>query len=77
MSVGTEHGIHCYPWLWIFTTSLSSGRIPLWYCLEPDGLLLIKGYSPMVYVNETRPLLQGARLTAFELMKAGIDVTDL
>ena len=29
----------------------------------------------MVYVNETRPLLQGARLTAYELMRAGIDVT--
>lgn len=28
-----------------------------------------------VYVNETRPLLQGARLTAWELDQAGIDVT--
>ncbi len=28
-----------------------------------------------VYADETRPLLQGARLTAWELMKAGIDVT--
>ncbi len=28
-----------------------------------------------VYVNETRPLLQGARLTAFELNHAGIAVT--
>ncbi len=27
-----------------------------------------------VYVNETRPLLQGARLTAWELKQAGIDV---
>jgi methylthioribose-1-phosphate isomerase len=27
-----------------------------------------------VYVDETRPLLQGARLTAWELSKAGIDV---
>jgi len=28
-----------------------------------------------VYADETRPLLQGARLTAWELKKAGIDVT--
>ena len=28
-----------------------------------------------VYVDETRPLLQGARLTAWELQQAGIDVT--
>ena len=34
-----------------------------------------QGYSPKVYCDETRPLLQGARLTAYELMKAGIDVT--
>ena len=30
-----------------------------------------------VYADETRPLLQGARLTAFELLAAGIDVTVL
>ena len=28
-----------------------------------------------VYADETRPLLQGSRLTTWELMKAGIDVT--
>lgn len=28
-----------------------------------------------VYVDETRPLLQGARLTAWELSRAGIDLT--
>jgi methylthioribose-1-phosphate isomerase len=28
-----------------------------------------------VYADETRPLLQGARLTAFELLEDGIDVT--
>jgi methylthioribose-1-phosphate isomerase len=30
-----------------------------------------------VYVDETRPLLQGSRLTAWELSRAGIDVTVL
>jgi methylthioribose-1-phosphate isomerase len=28
-----------------------------------------------VYADETRPLLQGSRLTAWELMQAGVDVT--
>ncbi len=34
-----------------------------------------KGYKIKVYCDETRPLLQGARLTAFELHSAGIDTT--
>ncbi len=34
-----------------------------------------RGYGFRVYADETRPLLQGARLTAFELQSAGIDVT--
>lgn len=33
------------------------------------------GRSLHVWVNETRPLLQGARLTAFELVEAGIPFT--
>ncbi|NOZ41243.1 MAG: S-methyl-5-thioribose-1-phosphate isomerase [Planctomycetes bacterium] len=31
--------------------------------------------KPQVWVDETRPLLQGARLTAWELMQRGIDCT--
>jgi len=34
-----------------------------------------RGYNFRVFADETRPLLQGARLTAFELHEAGIDVT--
>jgi len=34
-----------------------------------------KGWNVHVYVDETRPYLQGARLTAFELNEARIDVT--
>ena len=34
-----------------------------------------KGYNFKVYCDETRPLLQGARLTAYELASAGLDVT--
>lgn len=33
------------------------------------------GINFRVYADETRPLLQGARLTAWELQKSGIDVT--
>lgn len=33
------------------------------------------GKNITVFADETRPLLQGARLTAWELMQAGIDVT--
>ena len=42
------------------------------------GTLLLgreRGYEFHVYSDETRPLLQGARLTSFELNHAGIDVT--
>lgn len=34
-----------------------------------------KGYNFHIYSDETRPLLQGARLTSYELEKAGLDVT--
>ncbi len=34
-----------------------------------------RGYRLHVFADETRPLLQGARLTAYELHHAGIDVT--
>lgn len=34
-----------------------------------------KGYNFKVFADETRPLLQGARLTSYELHSAGVDVT--
>lgn len=34
-----------------------------------------RGMNFRVFSDETRPLLQGARLTSFELQKAGVDVT--
>lgn len=43
--------------------------------LAPVYLAHSRGLAPRVYADETRPLLQGARITAFELMKAGVDVT--
>lgn len=39
------------------------------YAAKESGLNII------VYADETRPLLQGARLTAWELQKSGVDVT--
>ena len=41
---------------------------PVYYAAE-------KGLNIKVFSDETRPLLQGARLTSYELNKAGIDVT--
>lgn len=34
-----------------------------------------KGYGFRIFSDETRPLLQGARLTSFELKESGLDVT--
>ncbi len=43
--------------------------------LGPIILGLEKGMDFQCYVDETRPLLQGARITALELKNAGADVT--
>ncbi|MHB0896381.1 MAG: S-methyl-5-thioribose-1-phosphate isomerase [Spirochaetales bacterium] len=43
--------------------------------LAPIYLGAERGYDFRVFADETRPLLQGARLTAWELTQAGIDVT--
>lgn len=43
--------------------------------LGPMFLGKEKGMEFHVFSDETRPLLQGARLTSYELQKAGIDVT--
>jgi len=43
--------------------------------LAPFYLAQERGINIRVFADETRPVLQGARLTAFELHQAGIDVT--
>ncbi len=43
--------------------------------LGPILLGTERGMKFRVFADETRPLLQGARLTSFELQKAGVDVT--
>ena len=45
--------------------------------LAPIYLAAAEGRPVEVYVSETRPLLQGSRLTAWELTRAGIPVTVL
>lgn len=43
--------------------------------IGPMLLAKEKGMDIKVFADETRPLLQGARLTSYELHKAGVDVT--
>ena len=43
--------------------------------LGPIHLGQERGYGFKVFADETRPLLQGARLTSWELNKVGVDVT--
>lgn len=45
-----------------------TGQGPLFYAHD-------HGKEVHVFADETRPLLQGARLTSYELAKAGVDVT--
>lgn len=50
------------------TSVLGTATAPMYVAHE-------NGIKFKVFTNETRPLLQGARLTSWELGKAGIDVT--
>ena len=43
--------------------------------LGPILLAQERGMAPRVFCCETRPLLQGARLTTYELSRAGVDCT--
>lgn len=45
--------------------------------LAPVYVAKEQGHTMKVFADETRPLLQGARLTAYELCEAGVDVTVL
>jgi len=50
------------------TSELGTATAPM-YVAQGQGI------NFRVYADETRPLLQGARLTSWELQKSGIDVT--
>ncbi len=54
---------------WLATAGYGTATAPL-YLLRERGEA-----APHVYVDETRPVLQGARLTAWELAQAGIPLT--
>jgi len=63
---------------WGILTHCNAGTIAtarLGTALAPIYLGKAKGYDFKVFADETRPLLQGARLTAWELKEAGVDVT--
>lgn len=53
---------------WLATSEYGTALGPLYLAKE-------RGIPLRVYADETRPLLQGARLTAYELFEAGVDVT--
>lgn len=50
------------------TAGIGTALAPMYYATH-------EGRRLHVFADETRPLLQGARLTSWELSKAGIDVT--
>ncbi len=59
-------------------THCNAGRLAvseLGTALAPVYVAREQGKTVRVYADETRPLLQGARLTAWELAQAGVDVT--
>jgi methylthioribose-1-phosphate isomerase len=64
---GTTVLTHCNAGA-LAVSELGTATAPL-YLAHADGVPF------RVYADETRPLLQGARLTAWELAQAGIDVT--
>lgn len=51
------------------TAKYGTATAPIYYALE-NGMTGLR-----VYCDETRPLLQGARLTAFEMQNAGVKTT--
>lgn len=71
-SEGSAIGIltHCNAGT-LATGKYGTATAPMYIALEEGW----KGEDMHVYCDETRPLLQGARLTAFELSSAGIATT--
>lgn len=69
---GREIGImtHCNAGT-LATAKYGTATAPMYIALEHGW----KGTDMHVYCDETRPLLQGARLTSFELHSAGITTT--
>jgi methylthioribose-1-phosphate isomerase len=73
-----EHGVSLLkPGMGILT-HCNAGRLAtagIGTALAPIYVGHERGYDFKAYCDETRPLLQGARLTAWELSSAGVDTT--
>lgn len=77
MAIG-EYGLELLkPGMGLLTHCNAGGIATSGYgtALAPMYLGDEKGYDFKIFADETRPLLQGSRLTAWELDKAGLDVT--
>ena len=77
MAIG-EHALSLLKPNWGILTHCNAGTIATakyGTTLAPVYLGQERGYNFKVFADETRPLLQGARLTAWELHMSGVDVT--
>ena len=75
-----EHGLCLVPDGTRILTHCNAGALAtagIGTALAPIYLAALEGRHVEVYAGETRPLLQGSRLTAWELDQAGIPVTVL
>jgi methylthioribose-1-phosphate isomerase len=75
-----EHGVALIPANARICTHCNTGALAtggIGTALAPIYLAAERGMHPTVFADETRPLLQGSRLTAWELEQAGIPVTIL
>jgi methylthioribose-1-phosphate isomerase len=73
-----EHGLSLIPEHARVLTHCNAGALAtggMGTALAPVYLAHEAGRDVKVYADETRPLLQGSRLTVWELQRAGIDVT--
>jgi methylthioribose-1-phosphate isomerase len=75
-----EHGVGLFRDGMTVLTHCNAGALAtggIGTALAPIYLAAQRGLNVRVLATETRPLLQGSRLTAWELDRAGIDVTVL
>ncbi len=75
-----EHGLKLLADGAVVLTHCNAGALAtggIGTALAPIYLAAERGWKVRVLATETRPLLQGSRLTAWELSRAGVDVTVL
>ncbi len=73
-----EHGLTLLQPGWGLLTHCNAGSLATakWgTALAPIHLGQERGFGFTVWADETRPLLQGSRLTAWELQQSGVEVT--